>query len=60
MATVLNGKYPYGPDSYLISPEIEVPVLAATEEYLLRFRELGLFTERLPATYHQLARPDHV
>ncbi|MCP4978831.1 MAG: hypothetical protein GY931_22025, partial [Maribacter sp.] len=39
MATILDGSYPYGPGSRLISPEIDVPAVAEGEEVLLRFME---------------------
>lgn len=38
-ATVLDGKYPYGPDSRLISPQIHLPEIAEGEELLLRFHQ---------------------
>lgn len=38
-ATVLDGKYPYGPDSRLIGPNIQLPEVASDEELLLRFRQ---------------------
>ncbi|MCB1763276.1 MAG: choice-of-anchor J domain-containing protein, partial [Gammaproteobacteria bacterium] len=38
-ATILGGNYRYGPDSRLISPVIDVPVVGADEEVLLRYRE---------------------
>ena len=36
---VLAGNYPFGPDSRLISPEIEVPLVGAGEEAVLRFQQ---------------------
>ncbi len=39
MATGLTANYPYGPDSNLYSPEINLPAVAAGEELLLRFRQ---------------------
>jgi len=39
VATLLNNSYPYGPDSRLVSPPIQLPEVAAGEEILLRFRQ---------------------
>jgi len=38
-ATVLDGKYPYGPDSRLIGPQVQLPQVEPGEELLLRFRQ---------------------
>ncbi|MCP4604636.1 MAG: hypothetical protein GY847_29635, partial [Proteobacteria bacterium] len=38
-ATKLAGNYPFGPDSRLISPEMDLPTAGPQEEVLLRFRE---------------------
>jgi|GEM_PF-1524012 len=38
-ATILDGNYPYGPDSRLISPDIDFPAVAEGEEIVLRFQE---------------------
>ena len=38
-ATKLAGNYPFGPDSRLISPVMDLPAAGAGEELLLRFRE---------------------
>jgi len=38
-ATILDGKYPYGPDSKLISPIIDLPNISENEELLLRYQQ---------------------
>jgi hypothetical protein len=38
-ATILDGNYPYGPDSRLISPVIDLPDVGEGQEILLRFQE---------------------
>ncbi|MGA1824073.1 MAG: PKD domain-containing protein, partial [bacterium] len=38
-ATILDGKYPKDPDSYLISPRIDLPNVVDDEEILLRFQQ---------------------
>ena len=43
-ATILDGNYPYGPDSRLISPQIELPDVANGEEILLRFRQFYTYS----------------
>ena len=37
--TVLSGDYPYGTDSYLISPTMDLPSIAGGEEIILRFSQ---------------------
>jgi len=39
MATMLSSKYPYGPDSSLISPVVDLPDLVESEELLFRLRQ---------------------
>jgi hypothetical protein len=39
IGTVLDGNYPYGPDSRLIGPDIELPTIGKNEEIVLRFRQ---------------------
>ena len=40
VGTVLSGNYPYGPDSRLISPVIDLPQVTDQEEIVLRFQQL--------------------
>ncbi len=40
IGTVLSGKYPYGPDSRIISPNIKLPEISGDAELLLRYYQI--------------------